>query len=261
MRGVLVLSGVLIAAPAFAYEAVPVMSYAKPTANGKYVLVMLHPFEGARKELKEKYGRSGLYSADDPTKPIWTCDWAADREYKVFASNDGVFAVRTPDGDPGYRHWRLMDEERPIPPKPAGWENTPALHIYKAGKLFRTLAVKDLFDTSRFTDRDCFMGPTVAIESFDDSTGRVVVSTEVKEQKVTATVAFRSGEVSERGGRGGSPSAVIGGDDPPGTGGESASDRNWGRGLLIGLAVVGVCAAAFVGAAVLLLRRGGRESA
>ena len=76
MRGVPTLAGVLWSSVAPAYDAVPVMSFAKPTANGKFVLVMLHPFEGAKgKELREKYRRCGLYPVGDPTKPVWLCDW------------------------------------------------------------------------------------------------------------------------------------------------------------------------------------------
>src|SRR5262245_18350674 len=139
MRAVLVLTGALFASSALAYEAVTVMSFAKPTADGKHVLVMLRSFEGAAgKGLKEKYGRPGRYPINDPKKPVWTCEWQVDREYNVFASTDGILALRVPDGEPGLRDWHLMNDE-PIPPKPAGWEDAPALFIYKDGKPFKTL--------------------------------------------------------------------------------------------------------------------------
>jgi hypothetical protein len=242
MRGVLVLGGVLLALPVSAYDAVPAQSFAKPVPGGKFVLVMLQPSDFPRdKELRKKYARSGLYPVGDPAKPVWTCDWVAQWERNVFASEDGVFAVRVPDLDPGLRSWVLSYKET-IPAKTLGWEDDPALWIYQNGKPFRTLALRDVFDASRFTDRDCYLGPIIIIDSFDDASGRVTISTEAGGKKRTATVAFRTGEVVERGGGGFF-------DGAEGEGGQS-----WGRVILIGLLVVGVCAAVFVGVAVFLMR-------
>lgn len=249
MRRGLVLCGLLFASPAFAYDPVPVQSFAKPTANGKFVLVVLHPFGGgAKKGLKEKYAQSGLYPADDPAKPIWTCDWKADRERNVFVSDDGVFAVRVPDGDPGMRTW-VLSYRKQIPPKPVGWEDTPALFIYKNGKLFHTLTLREMFNIFHFTDRDCYMGPVIEIDSFLDAGGHVTISTEANGNKQTATVAFRTGEVVERSG-GGGPFGLF-----TSSSGSDSAGRSWGRVILLGLIVVGVCTAAFIGAAVFLIRR------
>jgi hypothetical protein len=238
----------VLSSPALGYEAVPAHSFAKPTANGKHVLVMLqqHALPGD-KALKEKYGRSGLYPVGDPTKPAWTCDWVAMWDRNVFASDDGVFAVRVVDTDPAGRHW-VLSYEKKIPPKKPGWADDPALLIYENGKPSRTLALKEVFGTSAFTDRDCYMGPIVAIDAFDDAGGRVVISTEANGRKRTATVAFRTGEVVERSSAGslaggGGISDLLDGDG-----------RSWGRMLLLGLLVVGVLTAAFAGAAVLLIR-------
>ncbi len=234
MRGALVLGGLLFGtASALGYSEAPPHSFAKPSANGKFVLVMLHNFERpSDKGLREKYGKSGLYPVGDPTKPLWTCDRSARSERDVFVSDDGAFAVRVPDGNPGLRRW-VLSYEKEIPEKRAGWEDAPALHIYKDGKPFRTVTLREAFGTSRFSDRDCFMGPIVAIDSFDDAGGRVVISTEADERKLTATVGFRTGDVSA---------------DSAG----GASGRNWGRVLLIGLVVVSLGAAAF---GVLLFRK------
>lgn len=240
MRGVLVLGGLLFgAASAFGYSEAPPHSFAKPTANGKFVLVMLHSFERpADKGLNEKYGKSGLYPVNDPTKPLWTCDWSARSERDVFVSDDGAFAVRVPDGNPGLRRW-VLSYQKEIPEKKAGWDNEAVLHIYKDGRPFRTVALREAFAPSRFSDRDCFMGPIVAIDSFDDAAGRVTISTEADERKRTATVNFRTGEVVS----GGSSSAA----DAAGAGG-----RNWGRVALIGLVVVALGAVVF---GVLLFRK------
>lgn len=248
MRVVLVLIAVVVTAPAFAYDAPPVQSFAKPTADGKHVLVMLHPFErGVGIGLNKKYARSGLYPVADPTTPVWTCDWSAsDRSY-VFASDDGIYAVRVPDSDPGLRRW-LLSTERPIPPKPAGWEDAPALLVYRNGRPVRTLALRDVFDCSEFTDRDCFMGPVVRIEEFRDDAGRVTITAEADGRKQTATVSFRTGAVTERTG---TPRLDV--LECPVTG-PGESGWGWGRAMLIGLIVVGAGTAAFVGLAVLLVQ-------
>lgn len=258
MRGVLVLCGVLLAVPAFGYTAPPVTSFAKPTADGKHTLVMLHTDAGGHEtELNKKYARSGLYPTGDPTKPRWVCDWKAAREWGVFASDDGVYAVRVPDGDPGLRHW-LLSSDPLIPPRAAGWDDAPALFIYMNGRLERTLALKDVFNTAGFTDRDCFLGPVVTIESFRNATGRVTIVTSANDRTLTAQVDFRTGEVSGRGGRTPEPPdgdvLKCGNTGPDDETDAPASVWRWGRVILIGLAVVGVGTAAFVGLAVMLIR-------
>lgn len=251
MRGVLVLSAFLFATPSLAFEPPILTSFAKPTSGGKYVLVMLHGHERpAEKGLKDKYGRSGLYPANDPTKPVWTCEWRTLWEANVFASDDGLFAVRVPDGDPGFRGWKLMNDE-PVPRKATAWDDAPALFIYKNGQPFRTLALKDVFDCSQFTDRDCFLGPVVSIEAFRDAEGRVVITSVANEQKQTATIAFRTGEVIERGRSGGNASATVTSDAE----GEPVSELRWSRVILVGLAVVGVSTAVLVGLVLALRTR------
>ena len=257
MRGLLILCGMFLAVPAFGYSSVPPHSFAKPTPGGKYVLVMLHSLERpAEKGLKEQYGRSGLYPVADPTKPAWTCDWRADWERNVFVSDDGVFAVRVPDGEPGLRSW-LLQNDRLVDPRKPGWEDGPALIVYQNGQLFRTLALRDVFDTSRFTERDCFMGPIITIDSFDDAAGRVTISAQANGQKQTTIVAFRTGEVIERSGEGRSmfDLPVLGGRS------DSATGRNWARTILIGLGVIGVGTATFIGLAVLLREKRSRKGA
>lgn len=260
MRRVLVFIGLLlVSAPAFGYEAPIIHSFTKPTANGKYLLVMLHqhdvvPPKGVKmRSLKDTYGKSGLYPVNDATKPVWTCDWTANRESYVFVSDDTQFAVRVSDRDPGGRTWALMSE-KPIPAKKAGWDDEPALMIYKNGQPFKTIALKDAFDTSRFTDRDCFAGPIVAIESFDDAAGRVTISTETRGRKISSAVMFRTGEV-ERG-----VADVPAPDDGTASsdGGPAEGGSKFLRGLLIGVAVVVVASAAFAALAFVLIRRQGK---
>jgi len=246
MRGFLVFAGVLLTAPAFGESPPEVRSFAKPTPGGKYVLVMLEKRAGWEKEtektaLEQKYARSGLYPKDDPTKPLWPCEWHANWAWNVFASDDGIYAVRVPDTRDvsRYFNWMLRKYDKPISPKRAGWENEPALLISKNGQLFRTLAFKDVFVCSRFTDRDCSMGPIVTIDGFLDDAGHVSISTRANGNKQTATIAFRTGEVVRP------------------TGSEESAAANgwsWDRVIVIGFVVVGLGTAAFA-LAILLLRK------
>ena len=251
MRSLLALG--LLAAPAVAYEAAPPQSYAKPVGN-KYVLVMLQP-EGRdfKDDLRRKYGRSGLYPADDPVKPLWTCDWHAEYERNVAVSADGEWAVRVPDVETGLRHWLLGIEKRPVPKPNEGWPAQPAVFVYRNGKLAHTLAVQDLFDTGRFSDRDLFMGPMLAIDSFDAATGRVVVSTAHEDgRRPAATVEARTGEVTDHTG-----GVVLDCGNVPGSGWGGLP--RWAGVVLTGTAVVGGGAAAVFGLAVVLIRRQGRR--
>lgn len=198
MRTMLMLCGLALSAPAVAYDAAPPQSYAKPVGGGKFVLVMLQP-EGHdfKPDLRKKYGKSGLYPADAPARPLWTCDWHAEYEANVAVSADGEWAVRVPDVETGLRHWLLGIENRPVPKPGAGWPNQPAVFVYRNGKLVHTLAVKDVFDTGRFSDRDLFMGPVIEIDSFDERPGRVWVRTTGDDGGTqTSAVAVRTGEVS-----------------------------------------------------------------
>lgn len=253
MRTVSVVAMVLLAAPVFAYDAAPLQSYAKPVADGKFVLVMLRPGKNDFKpELRAKYGKSGLYPADDPTKPLWTCDWCADYDHNVVVTADGEWVVRVADVEQGLRHWLLSIEGRPIPKPGDVWQDRPVVMIYHKGQLVRTLAVKDLFDTGRFTDRDLFMGPVVKIDAFEADTGRVWVSAPLADgTRQSAVVDSRTGGVSDKhnGGLFDGDLLKCGNDGP--------SD-GWGRWVwvgLIGTGVVGAGAATVVGLTVVLIRR------
>lgn len=255
MRGILIVMGMLLSGSVFAYDAPPPHSFTKPAASGKYVLVMLQSHGGPRdQELRAKYGRSGLYPVNDPTKPVWTCDWVADWDRNVFVSDDGVFALRVQDLDPGLRRWLLGVDADRIPPKKAGWEDAPALMVYQNGKPLHTFAIREVFDKSQFTDRDCYQGPIVVVDSFQDAEGRVTISTEAGGKKRITTVAFRTGEVVEKKSQGGGwfSIPVLNGEGET----ESAGGLlEWVRVLLIGLVVVGVGALTLVGLAVVLVRR------
>lgn len=256
MRTLLIMAGVLFTLPAFAYDAAPLQSYSKPVADGKFVLVMLRPGKNDFKpDLREKYGRSGLYPTDDPTHPLWTCDWCADYADNVVVTADGEWAVRVADVEQGLRHWLLSIENRPVLKPGDGWQDRPAVMIYRQGKLVHTLAVKDLFDTGRFTDRDLFMGPVMQIDAFEADTGRVWVSTPLADgTRQSAIVDSHTGAVSDKHNGGVFDDGAL----KCGNNGPSVSWDRWVWAGLIGTGVVGFGAAAVIGLTVLLVRRQGR---
>lgn len=79
-------------------------SYAETSPDGKYLFVMLAPVsledDGAfarpeempkAKQVRAKYGASGMYLNDGSTTPLWTVDWYAPR---VYVLSDGTHVVR-----------------------------------------------------------------------------------------------------------------------------------------------------------------------
>lgn len=237
-----------------AYSAAPPQSFAKAVPGGKFFLVMLQP-EGRdfKDDLRKKYGKSGLYAVGDPKSPVWTCDWCADYERNVVVTEGGEWVVRVTDVETGLRHWLLGIEGRPAAKPIDVWQDRPAVMVYRRGQLVHTLAVKDVFDPSRFTDRDLFMGPVLAIDAAEPDTGRVrVVTTHADGSQQTAMVDARTGEVVDRdAGRGGWFTDC-------GNNGPSLGWERWAAVLLIGLAVVAAGAGAVAGLTALLVRRQAR---
>jgi hypothetical protein len=206
MRAILVLVGLSLGQFAFGYSAAPPQSFAKATADGKHMLVMLRskPAGDSRTPnlIESKYDRSGLYPVPKPGDktppvPVWACDWSADWPRDVLAANDAIHAVRVPDSDPGYRHWVLgiQNKRDGFPPKPANLESQPAVFLYKEGKLFKTLTFGEVFDCANLTAADCFMGPVVVLEQLDDAGGRVHLHVESERGSQYAAIDFRTGQV------------------------------------------------------------------
>ncbi|QEL13994.1 hypothetical protein [Limnoglobus roseus] len=147
MRTLLLLA--LLAAPAFANEkpiAYPVPAEF-PSPNKEFVFVLIPPKsdDPSRKEnsiqaaLRQKYAASGLYRADDATKPLWTVDWY---DYEAHPANDGVHVVRIHGENDQWRHYpnarKLPDET--IEEQLAA----PAVSFYANGQLLRTYSVREL---------------------------------------------------------------------------------------------------------------------
>jgi hypothetical protein len=206
MRCLLVVSGLLLAGSAFAYKPLPVKErdFAKPTPDGKFLLVMLRTRDT---ELAKKYPQPGLYPVDNPRNPVWTLDWSAEYETSVFASGDRSNAGHVVWGDPVKQRW--LYAERPderflvypvhISPKTTALGKVTAFFLYRDGKLNQRLTFDDLFDSARFSDLDCHFGPALVISSMDDPAGLVVIETKHEDGGwQTATVNFRTGEVVNR---------------------------------------------------------------
>lgn len=247
MRSALV-GVLLLSVPAFAYKPPPERNwdFEKSSPDGKFVLVTLRTRDT---DLATKYARSGLYPADNPTKSVWTIDWPAKDKQSIFASGDALFAGRVLEerGMPGQRDYELAQLNPRVPPPPDGLEKMSVLFIYRGGKLHHEVLLGDVFDPSRFTDRDCFLGPVVTLDSFDDAAGNVVIATAHADggwQK--ATVNFRTGEVLQRTSKAGRP-------NKPSRSDLQITDRQTDHRVLLW---VGLAAAVVLGAvAVMLIRR------
>lgn len=111
-------------------------SYATPSANGKFVFVMLAPVEADRegitlgaeeraeaRRVRAKYPASGMYLNDGATTPLWTVDWY---HHSVLVASDGVHLVRF---DP----W-VSDR------------SDEAFTFFAGGEAIRTYKVSDLVD-------------------------------------------------------------------------------------------------------------------
>lgn len=250
MRSALV--GVLLfPAVAIAYSAAPPQSYVKPIPGGKFVLVMITPHESKEHPsvVARRYARSGLYPAEETTNPVWVCDWCAEYQNNVTVSADGEWAVRVLDVEQGLRRWLLGDDDnKPQKPHQPGWEDRPVAWVYRKGQLVRTLAVKDLFDTSRFTGNECFMGPIVTLDPMDAAGWVRVATAHADGSRQTATIDARTGEVTDR------HAGRLAFEDC-GNNGPSNDWRPWVWVVLIGLTVVGTGTGAVVALTVLLVRR------
>lgn len=208
--GLLGLLGLAVGQLAFGYSAAPPQSFAKATADGKHMLVMLRPKPAGDLRtpnlVESKFDRSGLYPIkppgdNTPAEPVWTCDWSADWERNVLVANDAAHVVRVPDVETGLRHWLLNTEgtRANIPPKPADLATRSAVFLYKDGKPFKTVTFGEVFDCSAFTAADCFMGPVVVLEQLDDAGGRVHLHAESERGSQYAAIDFRTGQVTQPG--------------------------------------------------------------
>ncbi len=259
----LALAFITFTSTAFGYEPPVARSYAKPTADGRHVLVMLVP-KSIRNvpddDLRKKYGKSGLYPADDPAHPVWTCDWYAQFEASVGVSNDGVYAVRVVERK---RNWRqITDPKYRVPPRPPGVDEWPAVVVHKNGEPARTFALRELFDCDRFTPADCDGGPECSITAFLDAGGRVTVRTTAGGAEQKRTLDFRTGEVFPVGTgelaelREASDTEDRAKMRPRGERPLSAAgpERSVLRVMAIGVGVVAACTAAFLALAAVLVR-------
>lgn len=252
---------VTVGAVGFAYEAIPARSFTKPTGDGKHLFVMIVPKavrDIPNDDLRAKYGKSGLYPKDDPTAPVWACEWYTQYESAVAVSNDAAFVVRVPDRKINWQQ-RAGGSYR-IPKRPPGVEGLAAVTVYQSGKPLRTFTLRELFDCSQFTDADCDGGPVCEIDSFRDAAGRVTIRTVSGGKPQTRTIHFRTGEILPVGTSDLPPEVTDpAGKRPPPT---EATDRpapaepkrQWAHVALIGVIVVVGCSTAFAALAVTLVR-------
>ncbi|BBM82839.1 hypothetical protein [Candidatus Uabimicrobium amorphum] len=96
-------------------------SYAKNSANDKYVFVMKAPDIIQRNENLAKYSLSGLYKNDGSATPLWMVNWYA---FRVEAANDGQHLIRMGP-------WASSQDEL-------------AVAFYKNGRVVKQYLIEDL---------------------------------------------------------------------------------------------------------------------
>jgi hypothetical protein len=176
---------------ALAYTEAPPKSYAKPTADGRFILVMLLPDQEDKyasdeeKALRKKYIRSGLYPKDDPTAPLWTANWYG---RTVHASTDGVYAISINDVR---GIWLGPGDRRQALARVAEME---ALTVYEKGQPVRKFTVRELYDLDRFTDEqlNTWFGWYAAHDA-DDAAATIRIRARSGE---SVTINYRTGEVT-----------------------------------------------------------------
>src|SRR5262249_55723790 len=133
---------------ALGYDAPPARSFAKPTADGRFVLVMLTPSYDEKhatpqeKALRRQYPTGGLYTKDDLPRRLWAVSWYGDN---VHPASDGVHVARVNDVPGAWLGGSRWDKLARI----AEFE---ALAVYADGELVRRYTLGELIDVSRFSD-------------------------------------------------------------------------------------------------------------
>jgi hypothetical protein len=212
---------VILCPTALGYTEAPAQSFAKPTADGRFVFVMLTPGFDAQhataeeKELRRKYPIGGLYANDGTGRLLWAVDWYCDNVHPV---SDGVHVARVHD----IRGYWLGGEPRRE--QLARVDRFEALDLYAEGRLVRSYTLGELIDTSRFSDSQLntwFRWLRQA--ELDEAAGTVTIEAITGER---VAVDYRSGEVVIQDGAG--PSLPQG--------------SRWGVAMAVGVAVVALLA-------------------
>ena len=117
----------------------PPSSYIVTSSNGKYIFAMIAPVSKEEElfywneetqirlaKIRDKYQQSGMYLANDASKPIWSVNWYA---FGVEIANDGEHIIR-----PGPWASKIEDE---------------ALSFFRNGNLVKSYQIKDLVKKKR----------------------------------------------------------------------------------------------------------------
>jgi hypothetical protein len=151
---------------------VPPRSYVQPSADNKFLFVMIAPIdinldgitqnEAGKKEarrVRETYLSSGMYLNDGSTNPLWTVDWHSNR---VFVSSDGEHVIRL-----GGYATELSEE---------------ALTFFRRNEVLRSYTISDLIDF-KFLNGNFNTGWNDTL-SLDDEKRTFCVSTSQKDSYV-----------------------------------------------------------------------------
>jgi hypothetical protein len=215
------------------YTAAPARSFAKLTADGRFVFVMLTPNFDANhapaeeKDLRRKYATGGMYANDGTGRRLWAVDWYGDN---VHPASDGVHVARVHDIR---GHW-LGGESRDA--QLARVNQFEALALYAEGRLVRQYSLGELIDTSRFTHGQLNIWfRWLQKAELDEAAGTLTVEA-ITGQRVA--VDYRSGEIISQEGASG------------------ADEEGWGWiAATAGIAVVAALGGVFLAVVFLLGRR------
>ena len=164
----------LMPLPAFADTEAMRRSYVSPSANNKFLFVMIASIEiesdgisygdEGKKEaqrIRAKYPSSGMYLNDGSTKPLWTVDWYA---HSVLVASDGNHIIRR-----GGWATKLSDE---------------AFTIFEQNKVIRSYQISDLVDTELLLPHTAHHFQWEEAIALDDYNHTLFVSTLSKERYV-----------------------------------------------------------------------------
>lgn len=182
------------------------LSYAKPSADGRFVFVALgNPTaedklpEGDQKRkvlaTRAKYPRPGMYAVDDSTKPAWETDTRYAPDDNVYVASDGSYVVRL-DGE----WWKTKDyvagqrERLPADQEQAQLAAPAVTFLSPTG--VRSHALKDLVrDPDRLPhSKDHIVWPGGAV--LNEATGQFLLYTQDSHRVVFDA---RTGDILSRG--------------------------------------------------------------
>jgi hypothetical protein len=147
----------VLSVPAHADSPMPPKDFIRTTENGKYLFVMLAPYEWAKyqdRDIRSVYKQSGLYKNDGSAILLWPVYWYS---FEVYPSSDGKHLARMGP-------WASSVDDL-------------ALSFYRDGQEIKSYMIKDLIRDEKklsYTVSHFFWRSKL---TFDDEKGLVFLQT------------------------------------------------------------------------------------